>query len=126
MGKKIICRLAPRGTKSGGGKKSKVVQLYTPLMIFNGNYVFSTISCEFSMLSNCNFAFFFIFCEFSMLSNGKFASCLFPLLFNGNLRIEKLQGRGGDVCTFGRMDVRKLTPVCYRSKRRKFPKLYFL
>ena len=34
MGKKIICRLAPRGRKSkdqGGGKKSKVVQLYTPL-----------------------------------------------------------------------------------------------
>ena len=34
MGKKIKCRLTPRGRKSkdqGGGKKSKVVQLYTPL-----------------------------------------------------------------------------------------------
>ena len=66
-------------------------------MIFNGNYVFSTISCQFSMLSNCNFTFFFIFCEFSMLSNGKFASCHFPMLFNGNLRIEKLWGRGGHI-----------------------------
>ena len=107
MGKKI------KGP--GGGKKSKVVQLYTPLMIFNGNYVFSTISCEFSMFSNCNFAFFFIFREFSMLSNGKFASCHFPmlfnekfafcdfpLLFNGNLRIEKLPGGGTYVRRDGR------------------------
>ena len=39
MGKKINCTSTPRGRKSkdqGGGKKSKVVQLYTPLMIFNG------------------------------------------------------------------------------------------
>ena len=103
------------------------MQLYTPLMIFNGNYVFSTISCEFSMFSNCNFAFFFIFCEFSMLSNGKFASCHFPmlfnekfafchfpLLFNGNLRIEKLQG-GTYGLTYVRTDVRKFTPVSYRT-----------
>ena len=70
-------------------------------MIFNGNYVFSTISCQFFILSKYNFAFFFIFCEFSMVSNGKFASCHFPMLFNGNLKIEKLWGRGG---TYIRMD----------------------
>ena len=35
MGKKINCTSTPRGRKSkdqGGGKKSKVVQLYTPLL----------------------------------------------------------------------------------------------
>ena len=40
MGKKINCFSTPRGRKSkdqGGGKKSKVVQLYTPLVFSDGN-----------------------------------------------------------------------------------------
>ena len=69
-----------------------------------------SIVCKFSMLFNGKFAS----CHFPMLFNGKFASCHFPMLFNGNLRIEKVQG-GMYGRTDGRMDVRKFTPVSYRT-----------
>ena len=44
-----------------------------------------------------------------MLLNGKLAFCHFSMLFNGNLRIEKL--RGGDVRTDGRTDGRTDQPT---------------
>merc|ERR1712074_446206 len=68
------------------------------------------IVCKFSMLFNRKFAS----CHFPMLFNGKFAFCHFPMLFNGNLRIEKVRG-GTYERTYVRMDVRKLTPVSYRT-----------
>ena len=63
---------------------------------------------QFSILINWNFAFFFhfsvifnvirweigiflYFLKSSILYKGKFAFCHFPMLFNGNLRIEKLR-----------------------------------
>ena len=46
-----------------------------------------------------------------MLFNGNFAFNQFPMLFNGNLRLEKLGGGQTD----GRTDVWKFTPVSYRK-----------
>ena len=48
-----------------------------------------------------------------MLFNGKLVVCQFPMLFNVNLRLEKLLG--GDVRTYVRTDVWKFTPVSYRT-----------
>ena len=70
-------------------------------MLFNGNFAFFSFFCQFSMLFNEKFAFFYFFWKFSMLFNGEFAFCQFSMLFNGNLRIEKLQGG-----TYGRTDGR--------------------
>ena len=41
----------------------------------------------------------------SMLFNGKFAFCQFSMLFNGNLRLEKLRGGRTDVRTYGRLEI---------------------
>ena len=72
-----------------------------------------SIVCKFSMLFNGKFAS----CHFPMLFNGKFAFCHLSMFFNRNLRIEKDQG--GDVQTYdrtdGQTDVRKFTPVSYRT-----------
>ena len=41
-----------------------------------------------------------------MLFNGKFVFCQFPMLFNGNLRLEKLWGGGRtDGRTYGRLEI---------------------
>ena len=47
-----------------------------------------------------------------MLFNGMLAFCHFPMLFNGNLRIEKLGGGRTDVCTDVRTDGRKEIHPC--------------
>ena len=70
-----------------------------------------SIVCKFSMLFNGKFAS----CHFPMLFNGKFAFCHFPMLFNGNLRIEKVRGGRTDGRMYVRTDVRKFTPVSYRT-----------
>ena len=69
-------------------------------------YMHFSIFCNLSMLFNGKV----VFCRLPMLFNGKFAFCHFPMLFNGNLRIEKLWGG-----TYGRTDVRKFTPLSYRT-----------
>merc|ERR1712002_1360442 len=61
------------------------------------------------------YIFLFSFCKFSILFNGMFSFCHFPMLFNGNLRIEKLGGGRTDGRTYVRTDVRKFTPVSYRT-----------
>ena len=47
--------------------------------------------------------FFIISDQFSMLFNGKFAFYQFPILFNRNLRLEKLGGGWTDRLMDGRM-----------------------
>ena len=71
-------------------------------------YIHFSIFCYLSMLFNGKF----VFCHFPMLFNGKFAFWHFPMLFNENLRIKKF---GGDVRTDVRTDIRKFTPVSYRT-----------
>ena len=78
-------------------------------MLFNGNFIFFSIFINFPCYSIGNMHFFYFSCKFSMLFNGEFAFCQFPILFNGNLRLEKLGGDGRtegqtDGWTDGRMD----------------------
>ena len=53
------------------------------------------ISDSFYFLSIFHVIFYVIFCKFFMLFNGRFAFDQLSMLFNGNLRLEKLrEGRG--------------------------------
>ena len=78
-------------------------------MIFNGKLIFFfqfliNLPCysmgilhfsQFSSIFHINqweTYIFLLFHKFSILFNGKFAFCQFPMLFNGNIRFEKLQG----------------------------------
>ena len=84
-------------------------------MIFNGTFAFSQffvmLPCYSMGISNCfhfssifhviqwEICIFLLFCKFAMLFNGKYAFYQLSMLFNGNLKLEKLR-RGG---TYGRM-----------------------
>ena len=60
---------------------------------------------------------FLFFCKFAMLFNGKFAFFHFLMVFNGDLRIEKLWGGKH---TDGRTDVKKFTLVSYRTSAPRY------
>ena len=47
----------------------------------------------------------FAFGNVSMFFNGEFALCQFPMLFHGNLRLERLGGGCMDGRTDGRMEI---------------------
>ena len=65
-------------------------------MLSNRNFAFFAffaffVNFQCYSMGNLHFSFFF---KFSLLFNGKFAFYHFPMLFNENLRIEKLGGVG--------------------------------
>ena len=90
-----------------------VLHSFNILSIFNGNFIFFLFFGQLSMLFNGKFVFFYL------LFNGRFAFCQFSMLFNGNLRIEKLGG-GTDGRTDGRTYV-QIPPVFYRTSSPPVP-----
>ena len=96
-------------------------------MIFNGTFAFSQffvmLPCYSMGISNCfhfssifhviqwEICIFLLFCKFSMLFKGKFAFHQLSMLFNENLRLEKLWGGRMNVWTYGN------SPLCPTGHR---------
>ena len=83
-------------------------------MIFNGNFAFFSISCQFAILFNGNFTFFLVFIKFPCYSMGYMHfSCFFVNFPSYSMGIWGLESFGGGMDR--RTDIWKFTPVSYRT-----------